>query len=445
MNEYTILIIDDEYDERSNTYECFFKKKYRDKDATFSIRPIQTVHEFEELCREWGDIDAIFLDADLGKKWKDNYTCLSLLQKIERFYTKKHTPPLFMVSKVWKDPSEDLLMQVSIQLSKLEKFANPSAYYDFSAIMSIVEDANAWVNNFATMPSPTKLQTLVSHRNFILDEINKHQAMENVDAVIVLAVTDEKEKMYKALNLSDNNDKTLVEDGLVYQKTIFEGKRIALVTQRCMGLSEAARTTESAIITFEPSVVIMGGICAGNKEKVSIGSLVIPRQIFEYSSGKISDDDNNNPIFKRRLGSADESPNMTALYQFVENAANARDIITLIKNKYNGPIPEEDVEKKIVTYPLASGPWVIDSEQVFNMIKNQIPHDKFCAIDMEAYAFASVANIHKKPWLVVKTVQDYANGNKSSDEEVSRNYASFSSAEFIKICLKQIIDIALGK
>lgn len=445
MKDYTVLIIDDEYDKRRGTYEDFFEKNYGNNDMTFSIIPIQTYQEFNGLCRDWVHIDAIFLDAHLGPQWTNYYTCVSLLQKIEQMYTKKHTPPVFMVSKDWKNESDDLLMEVSVNLSSLEKFGPPSAYYDFAKIMSIVSDANGCLKNASKKSSSTKLQSLISHRLFISDEIEKHQAMENVDAVIILAVTDEKTMMYKVFGLSDKDDRTMPDDGLVYQKTVFQGKRIAFVTQQCMGLSEAARTTESSIILFEPSVVVMGGVCAGDKEKVSIGSIVVPQQVYEYSSGKISSDENKNPVFKRRLGSAVGSSSMTAVYQFVENDSNARGIVSDIQNQYNGPIPEKKVAKSIVTYPMASGPWVIDSEKIFNMIKGQIPHDKFCAIDMEAYAFASVANIHRIPWLVVKTVQDYANGHKSDDESGSREYATFSSSTFIKNNLRQIIDKAQGK
>ncbi len=42
MKDYTVLIIDDEYDKRRGTYEDFFEKNYRNNDMTFSIIPIQT-------------------------------------------------------------------------------------------------------------------------------------------------------------------------------------------------------------------------------------------------------------------------------------------------------------------------------------------------------------------------------------------------------------------
>lgn len=54
--------------------------------------------------------------------------------------------------------------------------------------------------------------------------------------------------------LNDKDDKTLTDDGLVYQIGIIDGKWVASVTQKCRGLSEASRVAESAIKSFEPSV-----------------------------------------------------------------------------------------------------------------------------------------------------------------------------------------------
>lgn len=441
MNVYSILLVDDEYYDRKNTYLSFFEKEFCKSDYSYKVIPIQTVAEFNNFCSEKKHVDAIFLDAKLDGSWRDNYTCFGVLQKIEEMFTKRQTPPVFMVSKNWRE-NEDLLMNVSMNLSSLKKFEHPSAFYDFCNLESIVGDA-VKIEMYRDEDSDRAslfLQALLYHREFIKNEIEKHQAMEKADAVIISAVTDEKAMIYRVFELDDKNDKTS-EMGFVYQNSVIHGFRITFVTQTRMGLSDAARIAECAIESFEPSVVIMGGICAGAKEKIGLGSIVIPRQIYDYSSGKITTE-GGEPKFLSRLESVPESSRMTQYYQQVENENNSKSDISSIYQSFYGLSQRDVPQMRIVTYPMASGPWVLDSDRVFNAIKNIIPHDKFCSIDMEAYAFASVANSHNLPWIVIKTVQDYANGEKSSDEEIARGYSTFSSAKLISMHLKDIINIA---
>ncbi len=440
MSNYTVLIIDDEYEQRRSTYERFFAQKYTEADTVFIIISVEDKSQFNNLCKNWQHVDAIFLDAKLDDAWNIHDAYFYVLQQIEKLYTKKRTPPVFMVSKNWKDQKDNLLTEVSEKLSKLKKFGPPSAYYDFSVLEGIVDDANVFLNNYSNDNLKLRLLSLSNHRQLVIDEIEKHQAMEKVDAVIILAVADEKNMTYKVFNLNDENDKELTGNGLVYQKSTINDYKIAFVTQNCMGLSEAARVAESAILTFEPKVLIMGGVCAGDKERVSMGTIVIPRHIYEYSSGKIITGKDGQPEFSQRLINVSASKKMSRFYQYVESDTNIRNIIAGIQNAFIGTVPKQVEKATIVTYPLASGPWVIDSEKVFTVIKNKIPHDKFCSIDMEAFAFASVAQIHDLPWLVVKTVQDYANGKKRTNEKQSRQYATFSSAQFIKSHLAKIIE-----
>ena len=59
---------------------------------------------------------------------------------------------------------------------------------------------------------------------------------------------------------------------------------------------------------------------------------------------------------------------------------------------------------------------------------------------MEAYGVAHAANELKTPWLIVKSVQDYANGKKVADEKTTRPFASFCSAFFVYRNLNRILE-----
>ena len=444
MKTYTILVIDDDFKKRKEVYCGFFEDECGDEgDYKFKIHPIQTVSEFTEFCDKWERVDAIFLDAILDGSWTNQFSSVGVLEHIEKKYVNRHTPPVFMVSSQWND-NHDLLMNVSLNISRLEKFDHPSAYYNFEVVQSIVEDVKSYKRDPDKDSASSLLVSLKNQRRFIRTEIEKKRAIEKADAIIFLSVPDEKISAYDVFGLDDSNDEVIQSNGLVYQTKSIDEFRIAFVTLSRMGLSEAARETESAILLFEPSVVIMAGICAGDKERTKLGTIVVPKQIYDYSSGKIFTDKDNEPKFQQRIEGISYSPSLAAFFQYIENSNNGTETIFAIQKEYmnRGSIPEKDVVKNVVTGLMASGPWVVDSAKVFDFIKSFKPNDRLNAIDMEAYAFASVANTHGVPWLVVKTVQDYANGSKTDDEETSRRYAAFSSACFVKNYIKKIVESA---
>ena len=61
---------------------------------------------------------------------------------------------------------------------------------------------------------------------------------------------------------------------------------------------------------------------------------------------------------------------------------------------------------------MGSGPWVVDTPQIFEDIRSHIVGNCI-ALDMEAYAVAMAAGQMNVPWIIAKSVQDYANGEKS--------------------------------
>jgi nucleoside phosphorylase len=64
--------------------------------------------------------------------------------------------------------------------------------------------------------------------------------------------------------------------------------------------------------------------------------------------------------------------------------------------------------------------------------------DDTVALDMEAYALGAAADTMNTKWLVIKTVQDFADGNKSATEGDIRPFAAYSSAKLLQILLDDI-------
>ena len=78
---------------------------------------------------------------------------------------------------------------------------------------------------------------------------------------------------------------------------------------------------------------------------------------------------------------------------------------------------------------------MVDDPSVMQMISEI--QDDTVALDMEGYALATVADMMDTKWLVIKTVQDFADGNKSATEGDVRPYAAYSSAKLLEIILEK--------
>ena len=206
--------------------------------------------------------------------------------------------------------------------------------------------------------------------------------------------------------------------GLSYQEATYQKMHIVVVSQVFMGMAEAARTTTAAILAFHPKLVMMAGICAGKEGETKLGDLIIANDVFDYSTGKLFQD-----ALEHR---PPHRPIAGGLASFVNNALvnHSEMIFAKINEKFHGEPPSGC---KIRFTSMGSGPWVVDTPQIFTDIRSHIVGNCI-ALDMEAYAVAMAADQMNVPWIIAKSVQDYANGEKSKTEAKSRAYAAFSSA-----------------
>ena len=76
---------------------------------------------------------------------------------------------------------------------------------------------------------------------------------------------------------------------------------------------------------------------------------------------------------------------------------------------------------------IASGTSVIDdAETIKEAALNQ---DNLYGNDMEAYGVAVASSTLRTKWLIIKAVQDYADGDKEESESTYRSYAALASAK----------------
>ena len=252
----------------------------------------------------------------------------------------------------------------------------------------------------------------------------KSSEVEDVDVVIIVAVPNEKDGVYSAFGLS----RTLPRQFGLLNKYRFDyvqfeeaGLRIALLLQPSMGMTQSSSLTTRAILGLNPKLVAMVGICAGRKEKTQLGDIVIASNVFDYTAGKHYSD---------RFGPRPRSyPIDDSLAGYIgASVIDNHELIGRIVDGYQGDKPDHSIS--IQFKPLASGTAVIDDPQIIDEIAKT--QDDLVGIDMEAYALAVSSNILRTKWIVVKTVQDFADGDKAQTEKGIRTFAAYSSAKLLQ-------------
>lgn len=455
MEKFTVMIIDDSYEDRKNTFEDFFSKQIDGIDVEFDIIEASIPNQFKtKLIDNRDKIDAFLIDIIYTESWMewarsdDPYAPFKkILQEIDKAYSDSVIPPpCFLISGNWNDPLFLSRISELFSYNNVKAFMHPSKFYKIEDLEYMCNSVTK-IDTTSGKPNP---EIMNQERLFIKSEIEKTREMRcnsprAVDAVVMFAVPDEKNSAYKQFALRAENDTKLKlkEYGsLVYQRAIINEKNIVFVTQNEMGMTDAACIASTALYAFKPKIIIMIGICAGSKGDVHLGDIIIANQTFDYSFGKLKTEElpggKTTDTFVNRTSHEYVDPALNLFITQMSSSNHVTKVMRDIEDAYEGAVPDNQSVKTIRVTSIASGPWVVNTPSVFDLITNHLD-DKCVALDMEAHAVAHAAKRFKTPWLVIKVVQDYANGNKEEDEKVARNYAAFESASFLKNNLDRIL------
>ena len=231
---------------------------------------------------------------------------------------------------------------------------------------------------------------------------------------IVCAVEIELKYILKELEPSDGNQKIIkVVDGT---ETYYLGKfgfHTAVVTMCTMGTQGASGSIlsiDSLIRLFDPTVITMVGIAFGiDKEKHLPGDVLVASSIIPYENQKLSNGTINyrNPI-------PVSSP---ALLNRIRNAF-----------EWQFKLPNGTIVSKHIG-PMLSGEKLVNDVKFKKQLTSEYPN----AIggEMESSGVWSSATKHNKQWIVLKSVCDWADGDKNDDYQALAAATSVSLCKFI--------------
>lgn len=161
--------------------------------------------------------------------------------------------------------------------------------------------------------------------------------------------------------------------------------------------------------------VVMVGICFGfDESKQQIGDVVVSTSIKNYET--------------RRVGAKQEIPRGDS-YRADSRLLNA---FSSLKQSWNY-IGIDGQSKNLVFGEYVSGEQLVDNLEARNKLHTETPEAK--AGEMEGNGLvASCVNGHK-PWILVKSICDYGDGNKGEDKEQRQAVAAASAAH---CCVKAL-------
>src|SRR5258706_3832774 len=227
-------------------------------------------------------------------------------------------------------------------------------------------------------------------------------------------------------------------DGYEYRYTTIQNNKGEPLTVLVTWLADSGpiRTSldlKPLLSEFRPRFAAMTGICAGYREKVRLGDLVVAQYAYHYEEGKIligSDGQPKHVPETKTYGTTEQ------ILHYVRGFEAWEEPVTELKrSKRNRQVLKASERPKCYIAPMASG-MVVRSDNPFPWLV-EYQNRKTIALDMEAAAF--YLTLHGFPGiyaLVVKGVCDYADMTKN---DTYHNYAARASAIYLLYFIQEYV------
>ena len=203
---------------------------------------------------------------------------------------------------------------------------------------------------------------------------------------------------------------------------------LVAASARRKGMPASAPLAMKMIERFKPKVIVMLGICAGVKEKVNIGDIIVGDPLWDWGSGKLAQEQDGSKVFQA-------SPHQVSIEHRISQLAMEIGALpsfaTQIVQGWTGNFPQGRINVHVG--PLASGAQVIAADNAMVDIIKQ--NRDVLGVDMEAYAVMTASDHSRNPspiGLVVKSVCDFADSEKL---DCWQEYAAYTSASFFDLLI----------
>lgn len=228
-------------------------------------------------------------------------------------------------------------------------------------------------------------------------------------------------------------DKRFPDDPSAYHfgSIVREGATISVVAASALrkGMPSSAALAAKMVERFKPKYLVMLGICAGVRGKTNLGDVIVADPSWDCGSGKFAEGADGSQVF---LAAPYPHPLDPQISQIASELAGRPETSRTIKGSWMGAEPPTALNVRVG--PMASGAAVLASSQAILPITAQ--NRELLGVEMEAYAVMAAADYARRPSpipIVIKSVCDFADSTKSDDWQ---RYASFTSAAFFDLLVR---------
>lgn len=409
MNKYKLLVIDDRWNDRKDTYVNVlsedFNLDYVDQASTL----------FDKIAQP--DINAYLVDVVLSN-WIGKKGPLELLEVLEAIGKEK---PVILVSSAYKELVEN---------DQLTDLFNKIIDYGYKVNSFLI-----WADFLlAKNNDPDRIKSI---QNTIKINIKRHERVisnkqtRKFDLAVIGALSEEITPFTRHLQ----NLETEQKEKITYsfgELTTKNGKILRIITlyQEDMGTVDTAILGEFLLREFAVKVIALIGVCGGRDPIVGIGDIIIPNEIVAYQKGKITDKG-----LTLDIDIAKSSTNGRMTF-----ATKCDDVLDKIHSEFvKGPLKQHHQMgpsiPKLFFDEMACGENVVSKEGELEAIAKLVNKPKLCAIDMETYALYRLNNFFEIKTLIVKSVMDLT----TAKSDKYKTYAAFIAANFLKEVLYEEI------
>lgn len=257
-------------------------------------------------------------------------------------------------------------------------------------------------------------------------EANAYRAIAGADIVIVTALANPELKQVLQLPYGWQlerrvGDPTTIHRGL-FKRDSKDIRVVAACSQR-KGMPSAAALASRLAMAYKPKYLVMLGICAGIRDKVGLGDIIVADPTWDWGSGKYGVDSQGASVF---LGAPYQMTLNPVVSQLARELVTDKRVLSAIRAEWEGPVPEGTLAGAVG--PVASGASVIADSGLNEFVGSQ--HKDLLGVEMEGYAVMAAAEYCPTPGptaIVIKSVCDFADSLKSN---AWQDFAAFTSARF---------------
>ena len=256
--------------------------------------------------------------------------------------------------------------------------------------------------------------------------LNRIRAKTRYDFIIFCALKEEA-KAFSETDMKFGSSRA--RQGVPSTEVELNKARGLVVTMPQMGLVDTAILASKMLENFDPSVVVMSGICGGIEGKSELGQLIVADPSWEYQSGKITENGLLHEPYQIRLPERTRA----SLDLLIDDKA-------LLSECYEGlPVPSGKgwLPPSPAIAPMASGSAVVADLSTGSVVETQ--HRKSTAIEMEVFAFYRAAFLARPEiqFFAAKVVVDFCNPYKNDSWH---SVGTVVSARFCVAGLRRILD-----